>query len=348
MVERGHQVAVVTLLGRAQEEWETELAVRRLGMGRTPVSFAGCLLAARRHLRELSPDVIHSHSFHSNMFARMLKISLPHAAVVSTVHTARERAWWRMTAYRMTDWLASRTVVVSQAVAECYLRAGAVSPNRCVVLRNAIDLARSQPDEARRQAVRESMGAGPEFVWLAAGRMVAAKDYPNLLRALAQLRKETADVRLWIAGEGTELDAVQMVKKKLGLDGSVRLLGLRRDLPALMDGADGFVSASAWEGMPLALAEAMAMEKVVVATDVGGVRELAGDTGTLVAAGDPDALAAAMLNVMQRTVEVRQEMGRAARRRVTENFDVERRAGEWEALYQGLRHGARRGRASRQ
>jgi glycosyltransferase involved in cell wall biosynthesis len=253
---------------------------------------------------------------------------------VSTVHTVRERAWWRMTAYQITDWLASRTVVVSQAVAECYLRAGAVSPGRCVVLRNAIDLARFQPEEARRQAVRECMGTGPEFVWLAAGRMVAAKDYPNLLRAFAQLRKETADVLLWIAGEGNELGAVRMMGKKLGLDGTVRLLGLRRDLPALMDGADGFVSASAWEGMPLALAEAMAMEKVVVATDVGGVRELAGDTGTLVAAGDSDALAAAMQEAMRQPAETLRKRGWAARRRVAENFDVERRAGEWEALYE--------------
>ena len=58
---------------------------------------------------------------------------------------------------------------------------------------------------------------------------------------------------------------------------SVRWLGLRRDMPALLDAADAFVSGSAWEGMPLAVGEAMAMAKPVVATDVGGVRELVGE-----------------------------------------------------------------------
>ena len=58
-----------------------------------------------------------------------------------------------------------------------------------------------------------------------------------------------------------------------------------------MDASDGFVLGSAWEGMPLVVGEAMAMEKPVVATDVGGVRELVGDAGAMVAAKDPQALA---------------------------------------------------------
>ena len=65
-------------------------------------------------------------------------------------------------------------------------------------------------------------------------------------------------------------------------------------MPALLDGADAFVSGSAWEGMPLAVGEAMAMEKPVVATDVGGVRELVGDAGVIVPAKDSEALASAM------------------------------------------------------
>ena len=72
-------------------------------------------------------------------------------------------------------------------------------------------------------------------------------------------------------------------------------------MPALLDAADGFVLASAWEGMPLAVGEAMAMEKPVVATDVGGVRELVGDAGVIVPAKDPEALAKAMLALMRTT-----------------------------------------------
>jgi glycosyltransferase involved in cell wall biosynthesis len=104
-------------------------------------------------------------------------------------------------------------------------------------------------------------------------------------------------------------------------------------MPALLDAADGFVLASAWEGMPLALGEAMAMEKPVAATDVGGVRELAGEAGLIVPARNPEALAQAMLALMQATPEARASQGRAARERIQRSFNMDAKADEWEALY---------------
>jgi glycosyltransferase involved in cell wall biosynthesis len=122
----------------------------------------------------------------------------------------------------------------------------------------------------------------------------------------------------------------------LGLDDSIRWLGLRRDLPALLDAADGFVLSSAWEGMPLALAEAMCMGKPVVATDAGGVRELVADAGTIVPAHSTEALAQAMLALMHEPLESRQALGRAARQRIEKHFSIDARANDWEALYRGM------------
>jgi glycosyltransferase involved in cell wall biosynthesis len=142
-------------------------------------------------------------------------------------------------------------------------------------------------------------------------------------------------VQLWVAGDSTTEEAERLRKMSAirGLGDSVRWLGLRRDLPALLDAADGFVLASAWEGMPLALGEAMAMEKPVVATDIGGTRELVGDAGAIVPSRAPDALAAAMLDMMQRTPEYRHTLGLAERRRICLKFNMETKADEWEALY---------------
>jgi len=97
--------------------------------------------------------------------------------------------------------------------------------------------------------------------------------------------------------------------------------------------ADAFVLASAWEGMPLVLGEAMSMEKSVVATDVGGVRELVGDAGSIVPSKNPEALAEAMLRVMQLPESERRELGKTARARVVERFDMRSKADEWESLY---------------
>jgi glycosyltransferase involved in cell wall biosynthesis len=143
---------------------------------------------------------------------------------------------------------------------------------------------------------------------------------------------------LWIAGAcvSDELAQLKELSAQLDLGDSVRWLGLRRDMPALLDAADGFVSASAWEGMPLAVGEAMAMQKPVVATDVGGVRELVGDSGVLVPARDCEALAEAIRSTMQRSEEEREQTGRAARERILRHFSVDAAANAWEALYREL------------
>jgi glycosyltransferase involved in cell wall biosynthesis len=337
MKRRGHTVALLVLRPRVEEEWPTALPVVHLEMRKSPFSVLMGFVRGRRYLREFRPDLLHSHSFHANLAARLLKGLTP-PRVVSTVHNVYEGGWARMLAYRLTDGLARRTAIVSQAAADRFVRLKAVPLEKCVVLTNGIDTGEFAPDAERRGSMREEMGASKEFIWLTAGRIAPAKDYPNLLQAFARVRASRADARLWIAGEasGREFSKVRALAAKLDLQESIRWLGLRRDLPALLDAADGFALASAWEGMPLALGEAMAMEKPVVATDVGGVRELVGDAGAIVPPKDPEALAHALLERMLSTPEDRHALGRAARARIQGSFSMDAKADEWEALYRTI------------
>jgi glycosyltransferase involved in cell wall biosynthesis len=335
MAQRGHTVALLVVRPPVAEQWPTALPVVHLEMRRSPMSVLIGLERGRRFLREFRPDLLHSHSFHANLVARLFKLFVPEAAVLSTVHNVYEGGWLRMLTYRLTDGLARRTAIVSRAAADRFVRLKAVPQEKCVVLTNGIDTAEFAPSAERRDRMRTEMDAGAGFIWLTAGRIAPAKDYPNLLRAFALVRVARPDARLWIAGEGSgkSFSMVRSLAAELGVDDSVRWLGLRRDLPALLDAADGFVLASAWEGMPLALGEAMAMEKPVAATDVGGVRELVGDVGALVPPKDPEALARAMLEQMQSTPEDRRALGQAARARIQASFSMDAKAGEWEALY---------------
>ncbi len=337
MVQRGHAVALMVLSPRLEEEWPTALPVVHLEMRRTPFSALVGLVRGRRFLREFGPDLVHSHSFHANLAARLLK-GLASPQVVSTIHNVYEGGPARMLAYRLTDGLARRTAAVSQAAAERFVSLKAVPARKCVVVTNGIDTAEFAPDAQRRVRNRAEMGANAEFIWLTAGRIAPAKDYPNLLRAFAVVRASCPETRLWIAGEGSgkELSTVRGLAAELGLDDSVSWLGLRRDLPALLDAADGFVLASAWEGMPLALGEAMAMEKPVVATDVGGVRELVGEAGALVPPKAPQTLAGAMLEQMRTAPEDRRTLGKAARARIESKFSMDAKANEWETLYRTI------------
>jgi glycosyltransferase involved in cell wall biosynthesis len=246
-----------------------------------------------------------------------------------------------MTAYRLSDGLADCTTAVSKAAAMRFVDLKAVPRHKCVVLTNGIEIAEFAPSAVRRIQIRVQMGMDGEFIWLAAGRIVPAKDLSNLLRAFARVKTAGPEAQLWIAGEGAgvEFERLCGLALELGLGSRLRWLGLRRDLPALLDAADGFVLASAWEGMPLALGEAMAMEKPVVATDVGGVRELVGEAGRIVSAKSPESLAQAMLETMQSTLAERYAMGAAARERIAKNFSIEAKADEWESLYRTVLEG---------
>lgn len=331
---RGHAVALVVLEAERSHEWPTSVEVMRLQMRKTPVGLVAGLVSAWRFLRGFQPDLIHSHTFPANMTARLLRLVYP-VPVLATIHNVFEGSGARMAAYRLTDPLCCRTTAVSQAAAERFVRLKAVPARKCVVLTNGIDTAEFTPNLARRSRMRTAMAAGNEFIWLAAGRIVPAKDYPNLLRAFAQVRAAESKAQLWIAGEAAESRAVAVkaLAEALGLGDSVRWLGLRRDMAELLDAADGFVLASAWEGMPLAVGEAMAMEKAVAATDVGGVRELIGEAGAIVPARSPESLAQAMLALMRATTEERSRLGRLARQRIESLFSIEAKADEWEALY---------------
>ncbi|MGH9563911.1 MAG: glycosyltransferase [Terracidiphilus sp.] len=355
MEKRGHEVALLVLRAQLAQEWRT--ALRRVhldihGMREKPVSIVMGWRQAQRFLRDFRPDVVHSHSFHANLLARLLQIGARirrstgarRAAVISTVHNVYEGGWMRMLAYRLTDGWSDCTVAVSEAAAERFMRLKAIRRDQCLVRANGIDSVEFAPDHERRAAERTAMGVASCFVWLSAGRVTPAKDFPNLLRAFAIVRMEAPESELWIAGALLEAkEAIStggLARESLAKDAErsrlerVRWLGLRRDMPALMDAADGFVLASAWEGMPLVLGEAMAMEKPVVATNVGGVRQLVGDCGAIVPAKNPETLAAAMLKTMRQSREERAQLGRIARERIVRQFSIDAVADWWEGTYQ--------------
>ena len=338
MAARGHQVVLIVLRPADAGEWPTSAEVVRLDVRKYSTSLYSGLTTAHHVLRGFCPDFVHSHTFPANMAARILHVLGSAPAVLSTIHNVYEGGWPRTALYGLTDSLSIHTTAVSEAVAKRHIESGAVSSRRCCVVTNGIDTVTFAPDSSRRKATRAELDAAGKFVWLAAGRLTAAKDYPNLLQAFAGLHSAYPSTQLWIAGAGST------VQKKMlrnfadtrGISDSVRWLGLWHDMPALFDAADAFVLSSAWEGMPLVVGEAMAMEKPVVATDVGGVCELVGDAGVIVAAKDPRALTDAMICAMRMPEDQRREMGHAARERILNHFDMDAKVDEWQALYEWL------------
>lgn len=334
MAARGHSVALL-VLKHAPEECPTKLPVLRLNISKTPLGILRGLRFAGKFVALFHPDILHSHTFPANIFTRLLRLSLSRQAsppvVINTIHNIYEGGRHRMLLYRLTAMQADAVTAVSTAAAERFIKLHAVSRNKISVLTNGIDIDTFTPDKKTRRSTRSLMQTGNAFVWLAVGRIVPAKDYPNLLQAFTQIQRTHPEAILWIAGEG---DPAALTGSEINLNNpSVQWLGLRHDIVQLLDAADAYVLSSAWEGMPLALGEAMAMEKPVVATDAGGVRELVGEAGIVVPRSDSEALANAMLKVMAMNEWQRKVMSRSARARISQQFSMQAKAAEWESLY---------------
>ena len=165
--------------------------------------------------------------------------------------------------------------------------------------------------------------------------MTEAKAYPDMVEAFGQVNAHRPAARLLIAGIGPLEELLRERIRAAELTDEITPLGLRSDIPALMQAADGFVMSSAWEGLPMVLLEAGASALPIVATDVGGSRDavLDGTSGYLVPARQPQDLARAMRTVMELPDDERQAMGGAGRAHVIQTFDLDAVVDRWEALY---------------
>jgi len=340
LARRGWKAAVVSMIPPEALVPELEAAgvtVHCLGM-QPGVPNPLAILRLRRILNDARPQIVHSHIAHANILSRVTRMVASVPVLVCTAHNTNEGGRLLMLAYRYTDWLADLTTNVSVAGVRRQLEVRSARPDRIQFMPNGLDLEQFRPDPVRREETRQCLGVGDRFVWLAAGRIEEAKDYPNLLRAAAEVGTRRPDALLLIAGQGKLEGEVRALAGELGLVERVRFLGVRRDIAALMNAADAYVMSSRWEGMPLVLQEAAAVGLPVVATDVGGNGEVVchGESGHLVPANDPPALASAMLEVMGLAPSQRHEMGQRGRSHVESRFGMEHVLDRWEALYRGL------------
>jgi len=294
--------------------------------------------SVRRALAELRPDVVHGHNvLLHNLLPACIAAGVP--ARVHTVHNLAEREIppsmrpLHRAAFRWGGVVpVSISAHVQASVARLY--AGVTSP----VVPNGLDVGRfARAATGRERWRRENGVAADAMVFAHVGRFMAQKRHGDLVAAFARVAQVEPRALLLLAGEGELHETVRAQAQSLGIDGAVRFLGLRADVPELLGAADAFVLSSAWEGLPIAVLEAMAAGLPVVATAVGGVPELvrSGETGWLVPPGAPDALAEAMIAVSH-DPHAAQAAGANGARLVRERHSVEGMVAGYEALYLGL------------
>jgi len=211
-----------------------------------------------------------------------------------------------------------RLICCSRYLLDLTLRDFQVGPKEATVIYNSCDLdaftSTPAPQDQSHEPPRIAMTA----------RLEVHKDQPTLIRAAALLKTQGSPIEVWLIGEGSRRTELQQLINELNVADNVKLLGSRRDVPALLSQCDLFVfQALRDEGFGIALAEAMAARLPIVATNVGACREVleAGRCGLLVPEQDPQAMADGILQAL-REGEVKASRTKAAYQRAIAEFSV--------------------------
>lgn len=331
----GHEVILISMTGvPVNRPMSNVVEIVSLNMKKTLLGFIYSYVNASQIIKKFKPDVVHSHMIHANIFTRLLRLAIKFPKLICSAHSSNEGGRGRMLAYRLTDGLCDLSTNVSHEAVDISVLRGAMPAHRIVAMQNGIDITRYSYNPASRDRIREELGiASDTLLLLAVGRLTKAKDYPNLLRAFSILPTEFGLAQLVIIGSGEEELVLKQLAKDLDVSSRTHFLGLRRDVGDWMSAADIYVMSSAWEGMPLVLLEAMACQRVVVATDCGGVKEVIGDVGILVPPKDSAALAKGLVQGLELSTEESCARGRLARQRVNECYSLSAQASRWLALY---------------
>lgn len=341
---------------------EAGAEVRILGMRRSmpgPAKF----MTLVRWLDELDPDVVQSWLYHGdlmgglalhamNAWRRLRGSRAPRPALVWGIHHTDLRSTGSS---RMTRWVTKACAMLSPRVPDAIVCCGEAAmrshvqggycAEKMTVIPNGFELDVFRPMPLAREHLRRDLGfdADAPVVGIV-GRYHAVKDYPNFIAAMRRVLDALPQCRFVMAGRGLDQDNGELVARlhHAGITHAGRLLGALEHPETMLAGLDVFCLSSRSEGLPTVVGEAMACRVPCVATDVGDTAWLIGETGTVVAPGNADALARALIDMLRIPSEERHRLGLAARERIERVFSIETSWRRYEETYVSMTNAQRR------
>jgi glycosyltransferase involved in cell wall biosynthesis len=328
-----------------------------------PLSIGGLTDVANRlrfwrFLRKARIDIINTHMFQTSRIFIPLALL---ARVPIRIETAHGIEQWRLD----KNWIYRHSFVVDKWFSKMLTKILAVSygckrdlidikgirPEKIVVVQNGRSLTMFDPQRSgdARQRLRKQYGiADDEFVFGVMARLEPQKGHKYMLEAVSRIADHRHDFRVVFVGDGDRREELQSMATRLGIADRVVFAGFQRDVVGHYAAMDVKVLPSLYEGLPLVLIEAMAMEKPVIATEINGTTEIVQHNlnGLLVPAKNVKALSEALEYALDHRAGV-QAMGREGRKWVRERFSLDRQVRETEDLYERLSAAARIGSVNR-
>ena len=301
----------------------------------SPVHDLLALFRIIRYLKQNACDLVHCHSakagFLGRIAARVVGVPVvytPHCfPFLMEAHPFKQFLYF--TLEQLVAGLTHHFIAVSESERDTALQAGLCASEQVTVIHNGID--RPQTTDHRPQTTDHRPRIGT------VGRLTKQKGQVDLLRAAQAVVKEFPQAQFMFVGSGEDEPRLRQLTATMGLEENVVFLGEREDATEMYPLFDVYVLPSLWEALPYTPLEAMAAGKPVVATDVGGVREIVadGETGYLVPPHQPTILAEKICALL-RDSDVRQAMGARGRERVERLFTLERMVRETERIYEAV------------
>lgn len=345
---RAFDVLVLTFYpgGGVWEELVTHPTVRLESLhkrGRWDI--VACAWHLARVLRAWRADILHTYLVEPSIYGLLATRLAPGPAVVWAVRASNidfslfERI--NRVTFRVAAWLsrfADLIVANSEAGRTHHVKSGYASA-RFITIQNGIDTNRFRPAKDARTTARAAWKvADDQFVVGVSARLDPLKDHPTLLKAIADLCRQFPNVRLVCCGAGSDeyLRNMRILARDLGIFDRVLWVGEEPQMEAAYAGFDSLCSSSTSEGFSNSIAEAMACGVPCVVTDVGDSAEIVGDTGYVVPAHDPQALARALATLLVLTPSERSALGERARVRIVTKYQIATMVARTTAMYRKL------------
>src|SRR5579859_4999460 len=295
-----------------------------------------------RLLRRGHFDIVHSHLFRADIYAGLAvgRLGDRRPLLVSTRHND-DRFFLNPFVGLVHYGVSARQdliIAISDHIARFTVSRGVRHPERVRRVYHGFEPPLTQALEREGQQIRRDLGIEPDaFLVGNVGRLAPQKGQRHLIAAMPLLLERVPRARAIIAGAGDLEEYLRDLAAEIGVAERVHVLGPRKDVPALMHAIDVFVMPSIWEGFGLVLLEAMAAGRPIVASRVATIPEVVvdGETGLLVPAGDPLALAEALARFADQPA-LASRLGEAGRERVRRQFSLEKMVGDTELLYREL------------
>ncbi|MCB0322747.1 MAG: glycosyltransferase [Bdellovibrionales bacterium] len=341
--------AVVSLVGKefiGEEIEKIGVPVHALGLRRGVLPGPGVVRKLLSAVREADPDVVQGWMYHANVAASLARrLTRRKAALAWNIRHSLHDIGHESGLTRLTIRAGARLsggphaiIYNAEASARQHEALGYRSETRRIIP-NGFDLEQYRPDAQARAAVRAEWGAADSLVVGMIGRFHPMKDHRSFIEAAHIFTRTCPDAVFVFAGQGCteENTELRALLEQYAPSASFRLLGERRDVPAILAGLDVLTSCSRWgEGFSNILGEACACEVPCVATDVGDSLHIIGDTGKGVPTGNPEALARAWQELHALDADGRSALGARARQRVLEKFSLKAIAETYNSLYEAM------------